>query len=124
MIDLNGKTILITGGTGSFGKRFVQRVLSKYRPEKLIIFSRDEFKQYEIQCKMDDPCLGFFTGDVRDQDRLSRALEGVDYLIHPAALKQVPSPEYNRFGTIKTNFPAMIQKGVTYVIENSRSGLS
>jgi len=103
MIDLNGKTVLVTGGTGSFGKRFVRRVLSRYRPEKLIIFSRDEFKQYEMQRKMDDPCLRFFIGDVRDKDRLYRAFEGVDYLIHAAALKQVPSAEYNPFEAIKTN---------------------
>ncbi|MBI3803037.1 MAG: UDP-N-acetylglucosamine 4,6-dehydratase (inverting) [Nitrospirae bacterium] len=103
MIDLNGKTILVTGGTGSFGKRFVRRVLSKYRPGKLIIFSRDEFKQYEMQQAMDDPSLRFFLGDVRDKDRLRRAFEGVDYLIHAAALKQVPSAEYNPFEAIKTN---------------------
>jgi UDP-N-acetylglucosamine 4,6-dehydratase len=103
MIDLNGKKILVTGGTGSFGKRFVQRVLSKYRPEKLIIFSRDEFKQYEMQRTMDHPSLRFFLGDVRDKDRLYRAFEGIDYLIHAAALKQVPSAEYNPFEAIKTN---------------------
>lgn len=103
MMDLNGKTILVTGGTGSFGKRFVQRVLSKHRPEKLIIFSRDEFKQYEMQRMMDDPRLRFFLGDVRDKDRLYRAFEGVDYVIHAAALKQVPSAEYNPFEAIKTN---------------------
>lgn len=103
MIDLNGKTILVTGGTGSFGKRFVRRVLSKFRPEKLIVFSRDEFKQYEMQRMMDDPCLRFFIGDVRDKDRLYRAFEGVEYLIHAAALKQVPSAEYNPFEAIKTN---------------------
>lgn len=103
MIDLNGKKILVTGGTGSFGKRFVRRVLSKFRPEKLIVFSRDEFKQYEMQRMMDDPCLRFFIGDVRDKDRLYRAFEGVEYLIHAAALKQVPSAEYNPFEAIKTN---------------------
>ncbi|MFY9270832.1 MAG: UDP-N-acetylglucosamine 4,6-dehydratase (inverting) [Candidatus Manganitrophaceae bacterium] len=102
-MDLNGKTILVTGGTGSFGKRFVRRVLARSRPEKLIIFSRDEFKQYEMQEMFDDPSLRFFIGDVRDKERLYRAFEGVDFVIHAAALKQVPAAEYNPFEAIKTN---------------------
>ena len=103
---LNGKTILITGGTGSFGKRFIQLVLERYKPEKLIVFSRDELKQFEMQQKwdMEDyPCIRYFLGDVRDKDRLMRAFSGVDYVVHAAALKQVPAAEYNPQECIKTN---------------------
>ncbi len=103
---LNGKNILITGGTGSFGKKFVQIVLDRYKPEKLIIFSRDELKQFEMQQKWSTkeyPFIRYFLGDVRDQDRLSRAFSGVDYIIHAAALKQVPAAEYNPEECIKTN---------------------
>ncbi len=102
-MDLNGKTILITGGTGSFGRKFVSTVLKRYTPNRLIILSRDELKQYEMQQTFTDPCLRFFIGDVRDKDRLRRAFDGVDYLIHAAALKQVPAAEYNPFEFIKTN---------------------
>lgn len=102
-MDLNGKTILITGGTGSFGRRFVSIVLQRYAPKRLIILSRDELKQYEMQQTFVDPCLRFFVGDVRDRDRLRRAFDGVDCLIHAAALKQVPAAEYNPFEFIKTN---------------------
>ena len=103
---LNGKTILITGGTGSFGKKFVQTVLGRYKPEKLIIFSRDELKQFEMWQKWgerDYPCIRYVIGDVRDRERLSRSLAGVDFVIHAAALKQVPSAEYNPEECIKTN---------------------
>ncbi|MBI4272946.1 UDP-N-acetylglucosamine 4,6-dehydratase (inverting) [Candidatus Uhrbacteria bacterium] len=103
---LNGKTILITGGTGSFGKRFVEVVLEKYQPKKLIIFSRDELKQFEMSQKWNEkshPCIRYFLGDVRDRDRLLRACKGVDYVIHAAALKQVPAAEYNPSEAIKTN---------------------
>ena len=103
---LNGKIILITGGTGSFGKRFIQLVLERYKPKKLIVFSRDELKQFEMQQKWnsnDYSCLRYFLGDVRDKERLMRALSGVDYVVHAAALKQVPAAEYNPQECIKTN---------------------
>ncbi len=102
-MDLNNRTILITGGTGSFGKRLTKRILSKYRPKKLIILSRDELKQSEMRLQFTEDCLRFFIGDVRDRDRLYRAFEGVDYVVHAAALKQVPAAEYNPFEAIKTN---------------------
>jgi UDP-N-acetylglucosamine 4,6-dehydratase/5-epimerase len=101
---LNGKTILITGGTGSFGKKFTQIVLKKYQPKKLIIFSRDELKQHEMLTGgFDDPRLRYFIGDVRDVDRLRRAMHDVDIVIHAAALKQVPACEYNPIEAIMTN---------------------
>lgn len=100
---LNGKVILITGGTGSFGKDFVKAVLTKYKPRKLIVFSRDELKQFEMQQYLTDPCLRFFIGDVRDHNRLMYAFRGVDYVVHAAALKQVPAMEYNPQECIKTN---------------------
>tara|TARA_B100000989_G_scaffold298168_1_gene286406 strand:+ start:9105 stop:10103 length:999 start_codon:yes stop_codon:yes gene_type:complete len=103
----NNKSILITGGTGSFGNEFVNKILSKYKKiNKLIIFSRDELKQYEMSKKFSEKknkCLRYFLGDIRDKDRLSNALNGVDYVIHAAALKQVPRAEYNPFEYIKTN---------------------
>lgn len=100
------KTILITGGTGSFGKRTVRTILARYKPRKLIVFSRDELKQFEMQqvyspAKYD--CMRYFIGDVRDPDRLHDAFRGVDYVIHAAALKQVPTAEYNPFEAVKTN---------------------
>jgi len=103
---LNDSTILITGGTGSFGKKCVQTILSRYTPKKLIIFSRDELKQFEMSqvfSQEEYPCLRYFIGDVRDKERLHRAFHDVDYVIHAAALKQVPSCEYNPFEAIKTN---------------------
>lgn len=103
---LNKKTVLVTGGTGSFGKKFVKIVLDRYSPEKLIIFSRDELKQFEMQQSIsmqDYPCIRYFLGDVRDKERLVRAFRGVDYVIHAAALKQVPAAEYNPQECIKTN---------------------
>jgi UDP-N-acetylglucosamine 4,6-dehydratase len=103
---LNGKNILITGGTGSFGKKFIQIVLESYKPEKLIILSRDELKQFEMSQRWSIkkyPCIRYFLGDVRDKDRLFRAFNGVDYVIHAAALKQVPAAEYNPAESIKTN---------------------
>jgi len=103
---LNGKNILITGGTGSFGKKCTETVLQRFKPQKLIIFSRDELKQYEMAQKFSDskfPCMRYFIGDVRDKERLNRAFRGVDYIIHAAALKQVPSAEYNPFEAVKTN---------------------
>ncbi|MBT5307143.1 MAG: UDP-N-acetylglucosamine 4,6-dehydratase (inverting) [Candidatus Scalindua sp.] len=103
---LNNKTILITGGTGSFGKKMVQIILEEYKPEKLIIFSRDELKQFEMSQRWSTkkfPCIRYFLGDVRDKERLNRAFHGVDYVIHAAALKQVPAAEYNPEEFIKTN---------------------
>lgn len=101
---LNNKTILVTGGTGSFGRRFVRMTLDKYNPTKIIIFSRDEMKQYEMANQFgNDPRIRFFLGDVRDKDRLRRAVQGVDYVVHAAALKIVPTAEYNPFEFVKTN---------------------
>ena len=102
---LNGKTILITGGTGSFGKCFTKYVLENYNPKKIIIYSRDEFKQFNManQLKEYKDRLRFFIGDVRDKDRLYRAFEGVDYVVHAAAMKQVPACEYNPIEAVKTN---------------------
>src|ERR1700760_40665 len=104
-IDLNGKSILVTGGTGSFGQSFIGSILKKYKPAKLVIFSRDELKQYEMQQVFPDSkydCLRYFLGDVRDRDRLELAMRGMDYVIHAAALKHVPAAEYNPFECIKT----------------------
>jgi len=100
---LNDKTLLITGGTGSFGKKYVETVLSRFRPKKIIIFSRDEMKQFEMQQVYNAPCMRYFIGDVRDEARLATAMDGVDYVIHAAALKQVPAAEYNPMECIKTN---------------------
>lgn len=99
----NDKSILITGGTGSFGKQYLRTILSRYKPKKLIVFSRDELKQFEMQQEFNDPCMRYFLGDVRDLDRLMQAMSGVDYVIHAAALKQVPAAEYNPMECIKTN---------------------
>lgn len=97
------KTILITGGTGSFGKEAIRTILSRFKPRRLIVFSRDEFKQFEMQQTFNDPAMRYFLGDVRDQDRLKRAMDGVDFVIHAAALKQVPAAEYNPMECVKTN---------------------
>ena len=103
---LNNKTILVTGGTGSFGTKFIQTVLERYEPEKVIVYSRDELKQFEMQQAWPDDSdipIRYFIGDVRDYSRLKRAMEGVDIVIHAAALKQVPATEYNPFEAVKTN---------------------
>lgn len=102
-IVFNDKSILITGGTGSFGKKYVKTLLTRYKPRRLIIFSRDELKQYEMQQDFNDSCMRYFIGDVRDQQRLVQAMRGVDFVIHAAALKQVPAAEYNPMECIKTN---------------------
>lgn len=99
----NNKSILITGGTGSFGKKYTQTLLARYQPKKIIIFSRDELKQFEMQQVFNQACMRYFIGDVRDKYRLEEAMEGVDYVIHAAALKQVPAAEYNPMECIKTN---------------------
>ena len=123
---LNGKTVLITGGTGSFGKRFTDVVLNRYTPKKLIIFSRDELKQFEMHAKWGEdkyPNIRYFIGDVRDRDRLYRAFDGVDVVVHAAALKQVPAAEYNPIEAVKTNvlgaanvIDAAIDRGVQRVV--------
>jgi len=122
---LDEKVILITGGTGTFGKAFTKYVFEHFKPRKVIIFSRDEFKQYEMAKKFspDKYPIRYFIGDIRDKDRLYRAFEGVDYVIHAAAMKQVPASEYNPFEAVKTNVigaenivNAAIDKGVKKVI--------
>tara|TARA_B100000963_G_scaffold358099_1_gene381888 strand:- start:7134 stop:8132 length:999 start_codon:yes stop_codon:yes gene_type:complete len=117
-------TILITGGTGSFGKKFVSETLKKFPPKKIIIFSRDEMKQWDMAKKyQNDNRVRFFIGDVRDKDRLYRALDGVDYVVHAAATKIVPTAEYNPFECVKTNvigamnvIDAAIDKGIKKVV--------
>ena len=99
----NDKTILITGGTGSFGQKFTRMTLGKFNPKKVIIYSRDEMKQWDMAQSFDDERIRFFIGDVRDKDRLYRALDGVDYVVHAAATKIVPTAEYNPFECVKTN---------------------
>ena len=103
---LNNRTILVTGGTGSFGKKCTEIILKKYTPKRVIIFSRDEMKQFEMAQtypQKEFPSIRFFIGDVRDKERLNRAFHNVDYVIHAAALKQVPAAEYNPFEAVKTN---------------------
>lgn len=122
----NGKTILITGGTGSFGKKLTHTLLSQYSPKRLIVFSRDELKQSEMREQFPDhkyPSLRFFIGDVRDKERLYRAFDGVDIVVHAAALKQVPAAEYNPLEAIKTNIlgaaniiDAAIDRGIEKVL--------
>lgn len=99
----NDKSILITGGTGSFGKKFIEMLLKRYNPRKVIVFSRDELKQFEMQQVFNQPCMRYFIGDVRDEYRLEQAMYGLDYVVHAAALKQVPAAEYNPMECIKTN---------------------
>lgn len=97
------KSILVTGGTGSFGKLYIRTLLARYKPRRLIVYSRDELKQFEMQQVYNAPCMRYFIGDVRDGERLSQAMKGVDFVIHAAALKQVPAAEYNPMECIKTN---------------------
>ena len=123
MFSLRGKSLLITGGTGSFGKRFVATALERLELKRLVVLSRDELKQYEMQQVYDAPNLRYFLGDVRDPDRLHRAFDGIDVIVHAAALKQVPAAEFNPFEAIKTNvigaeniINAAIDHGVQRVI--------
>ena len=121
---LSNSTILVTGGTGSFGQKFIPMTLSSYAPKKIIVFSRDEMKQWEMQKKFkDDDRVRFFIGDVRDKDRLYRALDGVDFVVHAAATKIIPTAEYNPFECVKTNviggmnvIDACIDRGVRRVV--------
>ena len=126
-LDWSETSVLVTGGTGSFGNKFVEIMLNQYRPRRLVVFSRDELKQSEMmarfQHRIDHPSLRFFVGDVRDQARLERAMHGVDVVFHAAALKQIPSCEYNPFEAIQTNvigaenvINAAIDAGVTRVV--------
>lgn len=123
---IDNKTILITGGTGSFGKYFVKFLLENHKPKKLIILSRDELKQFQMQRELNDKRLRFFLGDIRDIDRLKRAFYGVDIIIHAAALKQVPTLEYNPFEAVQSNIlgtqnviNAAIDQGVKKVVLTS-----
>ncbi len=99
----NNKSVLITGGTGSFGKAFIRELLARYKPARVVVFSRDELKQFDMQQEFPQSAMRFFLGDVRDKERLIQAMRGVDYVIHAAALKQVPAAEYNPMECIKTN---------------------
>jgi len=125
-LKIDDKVILVTGGTGSFGQKFVETIVTRYKPRKIIIFSRDEMKQYEMRKKkvfQDEGRIRFFLGDVRDVDRLEMAFREVDYVVHAAAIKQIPVAEYNPFECIQTNVigaqnvvKAAIRTGVTHVI--------
>jgi UDP-N-acetylglucosamine 4,6-dehydratase len=114
----NDKNILITGGTGSFGKKYVSTLLARYKPRKIIVYSRDELKQYEMAQTFDAPQMRYLIGDVRDGQRLGVAMEGVDYVIHAAALKQVPAAEYNPLECIKTNVDGA-QNVITAALQNN-----
>ena len=120
----DGASLLITGGTGSFGKAFLERILNERNPARVVVYSRDELKQYEMRQKFgDDPRVRFFLGDIRDRDRLKTAFHGVDYVVHAAALKQVDTAEYNPMEYVKTNIlgsenvlQAAIEAGVKKVV--------
>lgn len=125
-MNLNNKTVLVTGGTGSFGQKFVKTVLDRYQPRRLIVFSRDELKQSEMAQRFNNPSLRYFIGDIRDLDRLRRALHEVDIVVHAAAMKQVPACEYNPLEAVKTNvigaanlIEATIDAGVQKVVAMS-----
>ncbi|MDH2431307.1 UDP-N-acetylglucosamine 4,6-dehydratase (inverting) [Pokkaliibacter sp. MBI-7] len=119
----NNRSVLVTGGTGSFGHAFVKRLLANYKPSKIVVFSRDELKQFEMEQTFNDPRMRYFIGDVRDLERLRTAMRDIDYVVHAAALKQVPAAEYNPMECIKTNIlggqnvvDAAISNGVKRVI--------
>ncbi|MBM5570887.1 MULTISPECIES: UDP-N-acetylglucosamine 4,6-dehydratase (inverting) [Deefgea] len=119
----DNKSILITGGTGSFGKQFIRTILASYQPNRVVVFSRDELKQFEMQQEFNAPCMRYFLGDVRDAERLKQAMRGIDFVVHAAALKQVPAAEYNPTECIRTNvngaenvINAAIENGVQKVI--------
>ncbi len=121
--DLTGKSILVTGGTGSFGTAFVRRLLAEHNPKRVVVFSRDEQKHYQMQVEMNDPRLRFFVGDIRDRDRLRRALTGVQIVVHAAAMKHVPLAEYNPTEAVNTNIigamnlvDAALDRGVERVV--------
>ncbi len=126
MSRLDGSQVLVTGGTGSFGQRFVGVMLDRYQPRRIVVFSRDEYKQSQMRERFPPsrfPCIRYFIGDVRERDRLSRAFDGIDYVVHAAALKQVPALEYNPFEAVKTNvlgaqnvIECAIDKGIERVI--------
>ena len=120
---LDGKAVLITGGTGSFGRQYVRTILARFKPRRIVVYSRDEMKQFEMEQEFNTPEMRYFIGDVRDKERLYRAMKGIDYVIHAAALKQVPAAEYNPLECIKTNIHgaenvihAAIENGVQKVI--------
>lgn len=122
-IDWSQTSVLVTGGTGSFGQKFVETMLTRYRPRRLVVLSRDELKQSEMMARFHDDALRFFVGDVRDRGRLRRAMHGVDVVFHAAALKQIPACEYNPFEAIQTNvigaehvIEAAIDEGVARVV--------
>lgn len=117
---LNDKSILITGGTGSFGKQFIREILTNFTPRRVIVYSRDELKQYEMQQEFNHECMRYFIGDVRDGERLKQAMRGVDYVVHAAALKQVPAAEYNPMECIKTNINGA-QNVINAAIDNKVS---
>lgn len=119
----DGKSVLVTGGTGSFGKKFIRVLFQRYQPKRVVVFSRDELKQFEMQQEFTEPEMRFFIGDVRDRDRLVQAMRGIDFVVHAAALKQVPAAEYNPTECIKTNIHgaenvifAALENGVEKVI--------
>lgn len=119
--------ILVTGGTGSFGKKFVPMLLARYNPSRLVVLSRDEMKQWEMAPEFaDDPRVRFFIGDVRDRDRLYRAFQGIDYVVHAAATKIVPTAEYNPFECVKTNIHGamnVIDAAIDCGVKKSRRAL-
>src|SRR6266852_9152255 len=124
MVNWSQESILVTGGTGSFGKKFVEIMLRDYQPQRLVVFSRDELKQHEMRTSgFDHPSMRYFIGDVRDVERLKRALSGVTVVVHAAALKQVPACEYNPFEAIQTNITggknvidAAIDRGIRRIV--------